>query len=202
MSDEQKDNAEPKKMSIVKKVWFGFLAFFYLILSLLLLLSMRNFTGSHYSPDSPGILGMIGFVTMGALFSAGFYVHQLVSLSARSGKYRKIGTGIAIFIVFAFIAVWVPQFSSYKARNYPSVTKSNLHNIYLACKAYWADSGSDKNCSVDIARLTTYGYIQSKNVSVSGSGTETTFTAKSRHAKGTKTFTMNSIGAITEVDGK
>ena len=64
------------------------------------------------------------------------------------------------------------------------------------------DSGSDKNCDVDIARLTTYGYVQSEQVSISAGGTETTFSAQAQHEEGTKTFAIDANGKITEVDGK
>jgi len=72
--------------------------------------------------------------------------------------------------------------------------------MYLACKTYWADNGGEKNCTVDIAKQTTYSYIQSTDVSISGSGTETTFAAKGHHAKGPKTFVINYLGKISEIE--
>ncbi len=104
---------------------------------------------------------------------------------------------LGIALIFWIITVVNPP----KQRAKPYIVKSDLHNIYLACKAYWVNNGGDKNCNVDIASQTAYGYIQHKDVSVSGSGTESTFTAKGLNTKGTKTFTVNSIGKITEVDG-
>ena len=106
---------------------------------------------------------------------------------------------IVIAIIGILAAIAIPQFNQYKARAYDSDVKSNIHNMYLACKAYWADSGSSRDCTLAITTLTTYGYIQSQPVSwTSATGNETLWAGVAVNTNNlTKVFAVNSLGAIT-----
>lgn len=117
-------------------------------------------------------------------------------------RNEKGFTLIELLIVIAIIgilaAIAIPQFNQYKARAYDSDVKSNIHNIYLACKAYWADSGSGGACTSATALLTTYGYIQSAAVSIAVSADETSWVGTGINMNNTaKVFTVNSLGAIS-----
>ncbi len=66
-------------------------------------------------------------------------------------KTAKGFTLIELLIVIAIIgilaAIAIPQFNQYKAGAYDTASKADLHNIYLACKAYWSDTGNESNFS-------------------------------------------------------
>lgn len=120
--------------------------------------------------------------------------------SARNEKgFTLIELLIVIAIIGILAAIAIPQFNQYKARAYDSDTKSNLHNLYLGCKAYWADQGSNQDCTVSTVIVTTYGYVQSSRVTVTSTGTELSFSATGVHAdNATKSFTMNLNGAMAQ----
>ena len=192
------------QLSAAKKSFYFLGMVFFLLFSIL---TFKVVWDSRWMAQvSPGFYiyaGLFGVILMGCLFSSFMYGYKVFQPLSKQGwiKDKLVFTESASFIFWILLTNGFINTRQYAKRGLNYQAKTDLHNIYLACKAYWADSGSDKNCNVDITKLTTYGYVQSMDVSVSGSGTEPTFTAKGRHAKETKTLTINSLGAITEVDG-
>ena len=105
---------------------------------------------------------------------------------------------IPLPILGIIAAIAIPQFNQYKVRAYNSDAKSNLHNVYLGCKAFWSDKGSDSICTVEKAKADIYGYVQSSQVIVKGSGTETQFYAQAHHRQSEQAYQMDSRGHITQ----
>ena len=104
---------------------------------------------------------------------------------------------IVIAIIGILAAIAIPQFNQYKARAYDTASKADLHNLYLACKAYWSDNGSDASCTQTEAGGANYGFTASPGVTVSASGAETGWSATAKHASSSTTFTMNASGNIS-----
>ncbi len=103
-------------------------------------------------------------------------------------------TVIAVIGVLAAIAI--PVFAQYKTRAYDSDTKSHLHNIFLACKSYWADEGSAADCTIADISVADYGYTQTTKISIAVSGGEISFNGTATHTDSVNTYTIDSLGSI------
>jgi len=115
----------------------------------------------------------------------------------RADGFTLIELLIVIAIIGILAAIAIPQFNQYKARAYDTASKADLHNIYLACKAFWSDNGSDQSCSANEAGGPDYGFSTSPGVVVTASGNETGWTATAKHTSSSKTVTMNASGNIS-----
>jgi len=102
-----------------------------------------------------------------------------------------------IGIIGILAAIAIPAYAQYKTRSLNSDAKANLHNVYLACKGYWVDSGSGNSCTIPIVNSTAYGYMQSTNISISASGNETAFSSTASHVNSSDSYTINSVGSIS-----
>ena len=125
--------------------------------------------------------------------------------SPQPNKIRKVRriiiASFAVGVVAIGAAIIIPQFQSYgKHPPYDMDTKYNLHNIFLACHAYWDEKGSENNCTPAIASQQDFGYIQSVDVTISASGAETDFSATAQNTNSTNTFSIDSNGTITKVE--
>ena len=126
-------------------------------------------------------------------------------------KYRNVEgekgfTLIELLIIIAIIgilsAIAIPQFSAYKLRGYNSDTKTNLTNLFLSCKAYWADNGRDSACNEKDVANTNYGFENSPGITITvgdDNKTKSAFvaTAKNSNVPGV-IYAINSSGTITE----
>lgn len=139
-------------------------------------------------------------------------------LSKFTIKHNEKGfTLIELLIVIAIIgilsAIAIPQFSQYKARANAAQVKSDLHNVYLSCKAFWGDgtNTSLSNCTNDLAGikgpLYQFERTAGTDVIVISNGTERLFEATGGHpnvqdpAGATSVFTIRANGTIENLDG-
>ena len=118
-------------------------------------------------------------------------------IKKRDGGFTLIELLIVIAIIGILAAIAIPQFNQYKARAYDTASKADLHNLYLACKAYWSDEGSDKDCSTSSVQSANYGFAPSTGVTVGSSGNETGWQATAKHNSSSSTFRMDMSGNIT-----
>jgi hypothetical protein len=111
---------------------------------------------------------------------------------------------LVVILCAAGFLLWIviaPQFKCYgcSTRAYDPDTKANLHNVYLACKAYWVDNDSDSVCTHEIAQSTAYGYLKSFNVEIVAIGDESDFFALAYNKKSPEVFKVDEKGAIEKL---
>jgi len=76
-----------------------------------------------------------------------------------------------------------------------------LHNMYLACHAYWNDSSPQNDCTVNIASQATYGFIQDKTIDIVASGNKSTFSGKANSKSVSSWATIDATREISrEID--
>jgi len=140
-----------------------------------------------------------------ALFAFHGFMHWRKGFWKVSWTAGLAGTVFLIFLSgFAFIGatrhtagvIQEPIVLKLSGRAYDSDTKSNLHNVYLACKAYWSDHGPDRSCNREIASGTTYGYVQSSAVRIQATGGEKEFRALATNINSEKWFWVDPLGTI------
>lgn len=83
---------------------------------------------------------------------------------------------------------------------YNKEAESNLHQIYMACKAYWTDHGSENSCTQQFYKSTSYGYTQSAEVVVQAGGDEINFYGIAAHINGNSWYWINPKGKISELE--
>ncbi len=201
MTEETPNHPSPQPISKGKKIYYAAAMVFYAAFSILLAFFIVE-VGGHPHFDGIGVFVVL-FLAFSVWAALAYGRGVFLPASEQKGSDKAgMQWGLLPVMGTAFLILFLSKAGSCQSCAYNSEAKSNLHDIFLSCKGYWADSGSDKNCDVDIARLTTYGYVQSEQVSISAGGTETTFSAQAQHEEGTKTFAIDANGKITEVDGK
>ena len=120
-------------------------------------------------------------------------------------NYKKNVAGFSflelliIMIIFGTLAaIAIPQLKHYNQRINDRDAKKNLENLYLACKTYWANDISAQ-CSLDIAKGVSNGYIQSSNIAIGislGKDTITEFQATAKHNSSKQTYFIDLNGNI------
>ena len=105
---------------------------------------------------------------------------------------------IIIAIIGILAAIAIPQYSAYQQRMFSKETKDTLQNLFISCKAYWADNGPSSQCTATAVTNKTYGFTKSTKITITeGTRTEAYFTATAVNSDASKvTFAIDSQGTI------
>jgi len=115
-----------------------------------------------------------------------------------TGCRKSVGWGCLISIVLISAIVGYVMYSAThnrKVRGANSAANSDVKNAYTASQAYFTDYPDG---TVSLSKLTSYGFVQSSDVILTViSGSQTNLQLTAAHAKGSKTYTVNSGGKIS-----
>ncbi len=104
---------------------------------------------------------------------------------------------VVIAIIGLLAGVGVSQYIQLKERAYDLDAQTSLQHLYRACKIYWGNNSATSICNVSSVSDPSYGFVSSANITISGSGTESTFSATANHSASTNTLTINSAGVVS-----
>ena len=103
---------------------------------------------------------------------------------------------IVIAIIGILAAIAIPNFIAYRQRGYDATAKSDAKNAYTAAQAYFTDFPT--GTVTDYSTLTGYGYRQSPSVDVTAAGSAADLSITAFHGSGSKTYTVDSAGVISQ----
>ena len=125
------------------------------------------------------------------------------------GKFpKRWRLGAIIFGVLLFTIIFyysIQSFNRFKsnAMGFKYSTKSDMHHLFLACKAYWAETKASNFCDLKTSSSMPYGFVQSQENIIGGPfGTKSDFEAWAIHKSGDQAIAINAVGRNREIELK
>lgn len=126
-----------------------------------------------------------------------FFLVRGLKLIFKKQPLKGLGQLVLSILMLGVMFIVTPQFGVERKGAKDVDAKSNLHNLYLACHAFWEMEGPEKTCTITIASKDDFGFHQSREIILEGGGTKKDFSAKASHKESQNEFSMDSSGNLT-----
>ncbi len=107
------------------------------------------------------------------------------------------------FFAFVLLTITFPLASqsahAHTEESHDSGIKKDLHDWFVACKAFYQEIGPDHTCTLSIAEEELYGLVPNPNVVLHGWGLEQDFCVVGWHRNTNVIYAMNAQGTLMEM---
>jgi len=116
---------------------------------------------------------------------------------AANAGFTILESLVVLAIIGVLTGIAYSHYAKYKILAFDTLSRGDLQSLFLTCKLYWHDKGSDQGCSMAEVTPAPYKFNPSEQVVISGGGTETEFAALAAHEESPNTLAIGPSGKVS-----
>ena len=118
-------------------------------------------------------------------------------IQKNQGGFTIIELLIALGIIGILAVASTSAYTEYKNRAHDITIKTDLKSFWQTCQLYWNDEGPNSTCTIAAISTEPYDFAMSKNVTIGGQGTESSFVATATNFHNNTVTSIDSTGNVS-----